>query len=232
LIDPGKLSRVNLYLQACEDVQQILAVYGSWLSRFRGCLDRSVQEVGGYWEPPDHPDFAIVDACVRTGHVRALAGADASRWPAVKGSLRLKIVSFCGLHLYTLGGQRIRTRSWPRNIKTDQPMCGPKEEWVSSPLWGHDPTARSYEISVLLDIDLGTRTLRKASLAAIDWGEDDKGREIYYEEEIPPPAMTGYDGSGPSGDPHRPGRGLGSPPDDDFNDLLADGEGVTGSDPA
>lgn len=221
---------MNLHHQACEDVQQILAVYGSWLSRFRGCLDRSVEEVGGYWEAPDHPDFAIIDACVRTGHVRALAGADASRWPAEKGSLRLKIVSFCGLHLYTPDGQRIRTRSRPRNMKTDQPMRAPKEEWVSSPLWGHDPATRPFEVSVLLDIDLGTKTLYMASLAAINWGEDDKGREIYYEEEIRPSAMTGFDDSGPSGGPAGPRPG--SPLDDDFNDLLGDREEATGSDPA
>jgi hypothetical protein len=104
------------------------------------------------------------------------------------------------------------------------------EEWVPTPLWGHDPFVAPYELSVLLDIDLGTKTLYMASLAAIDWGEDDKGREIYYEEEIPPPAMTGFDGSGPDGGPARPGPS--SPLDDDFNDMLDDGEEVTGSDPA
>ena len=224
---------MDLHRQGRNDVQRLLAVHGSWLSRYRGCLDQAVQEAGGYWEAPDHPDFVAVDPCIRTGHIRALAGAVVSRWPARQASLRLKITSFCGLHLYTPAGQRIRTRTRPRNTKTGLPMRAPKEEWVSGPpLWGYDPIAQPYEVSVLLDIALGTKTLYMASLAAIDWGEDDKGREIYYEEEIPPPVAAGFDDSGPDGSQGGPGSGLNSPLDDDFNDLLGDGEEVAGPDPA
>lgn len=222
-----KLSCVDLHQPGREDVQRILRAYGPWLSRFRGCLDQAVQETGGYWEAPNHPDFAVIDSCVRTGHVRALAGADAIRWPAQKASLRLKITPFCGLHLYTSDGQKIRTRSRPRNAKTGLPMRAPKDGYAR-PLWGHDPSAQPYEISVLLDIDLGTKTLYRASLAAIDWGVDDKGREIYYEEEILPPA-TGFNESETEG-PDAPESGFGSPLDD-FTDLLGNGEEV-GPDPA
>lgn len=220
---------MNLHDQGRQDVQEILAAYGRWLSRFRGCLDQSVQEVGGYWEAPDHPDFAALDSCVRTGHVRALAAADVTRWSAQKASLRLKITSFCGLHLYTQEGQRIRTRTRPRKLKTGQSMRAAAEQWVCDPLWG-DPAVESYEISVLLDIDLGTKTLYKASLAAIDWGEDNKGKQIYYEEEIPPPATTGFDDLDPDARPGGPLRGPSLL--DDFKDLLGSGEGVVGTDPA
>jgi hypothetical protein len=106
------------------------------------------------------------------------------------------------------------------------------DEWVISPLFGHDPTAQPYEISVLLDIDPGTKTLYMASLAAIDWGEDNRGREIYYEEQIPPPAMTGSDDSGSGGSPGGAGSDSPSSLDDDFRDFLGDGEGVSETDPA
>src|SRR5258708_2265459 len=99
-------------------------------------------------------------------------------------------------------------------------------------LRGYDPPDNPYEVSVLLDIDLGTKTLYMASLAAIDWGKDDRGREIYYEEEIPPPAVAGFNDPGSDGSLGGPGLGPSSPPDDDFNDLLGDGEEVTGTDPA
>lgn len=232
MVGPGKLSGVNLHPVGRDDVQRILAAHGSWLSCYRGCLDQAVQEAGGYWEAPDHPDFACIDASVRTGHVRVLAGAVASRWPAHSASLRLKITSFCGLHLYTPEGQRIRTRSRPRDLRTGLPLRAPKGWVPEAPLWGHDPYAHSYEVSVLLDIDLGTKTLYKASLAAIDWGKHRRGREIYYEEEIPPPAVTDLGDSGPSGGPGRSGPGFGSLMDDDFHDFLRDGEEVAGPDPA
>lgn len=223
---------MNLHGQGREDVRKILAVHGLWLSRYRGCLDQAVQEVGGYWEAPDHPDFAAIDPCVRTGHVRTLTAVVVARWPAQKATLRLKVTPFCGLHLYTPEGQRIKTRSRPRTRKTGQPMRAPKGEWIiGPPLWGHDPTAQPYEVSVLLDIDLGTKTLYKASLAAIDWGDDNKGREIYYEEEIPPPAAMGFNDPGSDAGAGGPGPSR-SPLDDDFTDLLGGGEGVAGTDPA
>lgn len=232
LVGPGKLARVNLHEQGREDVQRILAAYGPWLTRFRGCLDQAVQESGGYWEAPERPDFAAIDPCVRTGHVRTLAAAVAKGWPARKGSPRLKVGSFCAVHLYTQEGQRIRTRTRPRSRKTRQPMRAPKMEWASAPpLWGHDPSAQPYEISVLLEIDLGTKTLYMASLAAIDWGDDDKGREIYYEEEIPPPAVAGFDDPDPKASPDESLRSS-SLLDDDFKDLLGSGEGVAETDPA
>lgn len=81
-----------------------------------------------------------------------------------------------------------------------------------------------------MDINLGTKTLQKASVAAIDWGEDDKGREIYYEEEIPAPPMEGFDDSGEGGTLTRPDSG--GPPVDDFSDLLNEEGEETGTDPA
>lgn len=232
LVWPGKISGVNLHRQARADVQRILVAHGPWLSSYRGCLDQSVQEVGGYWEAPAHPDFVSIDPCIRTGHVRALAGAVASRWPRQRASLLLKITPFCGLHVYTPDGQRIRTRTRPRNLQTGLPMRASKEKWVQGPpLWGHDPAAQSYELSVLLDIDLGTKTLFMASLAAIDWGAHDKGREIYYEEEIPPPAVTGLGDSGPCSDASGSELNPDSPLDD-FDDMLDNGEEEAGTDPA
>jgi hypothetical protein len=232
LVEPGKLSRVNLHRLGRDDVQWILADHGPFLSCYRGCLDHCVQEAGGYWEAPSHPDFVSIDPCTRTAHVRALAGAVVSQWPQGGASLRLKVTPFSGLHLYTPDGQRIRTRSRPRDLKTGLSMRMAKDWTLAAPLWGHDPFAQPYELSVLLDIDLGTKTLYMASLVAIDWGTDDKGREIYYEEEIPPPAVAGFDDSGPDGGPGRPGPNSGPSLDDDFIDLLGDGKGVAGSNPA
>lgn len=109
-------------------------------------------------------------------------------------------------------------------------------EYEQPPLIEDDPSLEdglfgpTYEISILMDIDLGTKTLRKASLAAMDWGEDDKGREIYYEEEIPAPPMAGLGGSGPDGT--MPGPGSGGSLDDDFGDLLNEDGEDTGTDPA
>jgi hypothetical protein len=80
-------------------------------------------------------------------------------------------------------------------------------------LFGRPP----YEVSVLMDIDLGTKTLQKASVAAIDWGEDDKGREV-------------VDDSGLGGPIPRPDSG-GSLVDD-FSDLLDEEGEDTGTDPA
>jgi hypothetical protein len=229
LVGPGKLSCVNLHVQGRGDVQQVLADHGPWLSCYRVCLDQCVQEAGGYWEEPGHPEFLNVDPCTRSAHVRALAGAVVARWPSTVGSLRLKVVSFSGLHLYTPDGQRIRTRTRPRIPKSHLRMHASEQQWIMEPLPGFDPVVQTYELSVLLDIDLGTKTLYKAALAAIDWGVDDKGREIYYEEEIPPPA-AGYGDSGPGGSGREPYSG--PPVDDDFDDMLDNGEEVTGSDPA
>lgn len=219
---------MNLHKQAEEDVERILARYGTWLSGFRGCLDRGVQEAGGYWEDPN-VDFRLMDPCTRSGHVRAYAGGLAVKLPDGEAALRLKIVSFSGLHLFTSDGQRIRTRTRPRNTKTGLPMRVGKS-WADSPLWGHDPSAQPYEISVLVDIDMRTKTLAMASLAAIDWGEDDKGREIYYEQEISAPPLAGMGDSGSGGLPVRPNPS--GPLDDDFADYLGEGDDSVGSNPA
>jgi hypothetical protein len=106
----------------------------------------------------------------------------------------------------------------------------PQDDQLATPLWGYDPSAQPYEISVLLDIDLRTKTLAMASLAAMDWGEDDKGREIYFELEIPAPPMTGFGDTGADESPVPPGSG--PLPQDDFGDLLNEGEEDVGSDPA
>ena len=107
----------------------------------------------------------------------------------------------------------------------EQPSLSEGDPFLEGTLFGP-----AYEISVLIDIDLGTKALRKASLAALDWGEDDKGREIYYEEEIPPSPMTSFGGSGLGG--IMPGPGSGTPTDDDFSDFLDEGREETGTDPA
>ena len=212
---------MDLHGKPEEDVRRILAAYGAWLSWFRGRLDRAVQEAGGYWEDPNL-DLLSVDPCLRAGHVRQLAATMSGRWPKEGAALRLKVVSFAGIHLYTGEGQRIRTRSRPRNTKTGLPMR-PTKSWSETPLFGYDPDAQPYEISVLMDIDLGTKTLAAAWLTAIDWGADDKGREIHYEEEIPAPPLDGYGYGDTNADdaPKEPGSGgLG------FGDLLDEEEGT------
>ena len=203
----GKLSLMDLHRQAECAVKRILAVHGPDLSSFRGYLDLAVPEAGAYWEEPGSPNFVSIDPCVRTGHVRQWAAGQAARGKNGLPTLRLRVVSFAGLHLYTPDGQRIRTRTRPTSKKTGLPMratrgvsdplfeCEPassrqESPGGSEPLFGHDAAAVPYELSVLMDMDLGTKTLRAAWLAAIDWGTDDKGKIIYYEEEIPAPPMA------------------------------------------
>ena len=83
-----------------------------------------------------------------------------------------------------------------------------------------------------MDIDLGSKTLRAASVAAIDWGSDDKGRKIYYEEEIPAIAMVGRSGVGDDGRLPTASDGWDEPDSGGFDEFLSDeGEG-TGSGPA
>jgi hypothetical protein len=98
-------------------------------------------------------------------------------------------------------------------------------------LFGYDPTAQPYEISILADIDLGSKTLRGMSLAAINWGPDDKGRTIYYEEAIPaiPMGRLGGPDDGKT-QPSMPGGWNG--PGSGFEDFLRDEGEETGSDPA
>ncbi len=224
----GKLAHVNLYVQAARDVQSVLASYRTHLIAIRGHLDVAVQEAGGYWEKPNL-EFILLDPCTRNGHVRAVAGAQAMidrtslSIPEDEDYLDLRIVSFSGLHFYNKYGRRIRTRSRPRDARTNRPLRVSKSGYTP-PLWD-DGTSESYEISILFDVDLQTKTLRDAYLAAIDWGTDDKGREIYYETEIPPPS-TGTGGLGLGGPQPQP-RPIG-PPDDDFNDLLGQDEDVDG----
>lgn len=236
---------MDLRQLAEQDVRRILAAHGTDLGNIRGCLDLSTQETGGYWEDPN-PDFVSIDPCVRTGHIRQLAVGQLLRRAAAKAvlcTLRLKVKSFAALHLFTPEGQRIRTRTRPVVRKTGKPMRAADESeplisdedlqglpGVDETLFGYDPLARPYEISILMDIDLGAKTLTAASLAAIDWGKDDKGRKIYYEEEIPamPMQLGGpTSGSNPPSTPdgwNSPGTG--------FEDFLRDeGEG-TGSVPA
>lgn len=225
---------MDLHRQAREDVRRILSAHDAWLSAYRGFLDLGVQDAGGYWEVPN-VDFVSIDPCVRSGHVRQFAAGLVGKLADCESPLRVRMRAFAGVHLYTPGGDRIRTRSWPRSRKTgllmqastyEQPPLLEDDPSFEDGLFGRPP----YEVSVLMDIDLGTKTLRKASVAAIDWGEDDKGQEIYYEEEIPAPPMEAVDDSGLGGPIPRPYSG--GPLVDDFSDLL-DEEGVnTGTDPA
>jgi hypothetical protein len=76
---------------------------------------------------------------------------------------------------------------------------------------------------VLVDLDLATKTLRTAVLAAIDWGQDDKGKEIYYEEEIPATPMEGFGGA-VGGTPAPSAGGWGGGSGTGFEDLLQDDE--------
>jgi hypothetical protein len=241
----GKLSGMDLHQQAARDVKRILAAHGPDLISFRGCLELAVPEAGAYWEEPDNPDFVSIDPCVRTGHVRQWAAGQTARRKTGKPTLRLRVVSFAGLHLYTPDGQRIRTRTRPTSKKTGLPLratsgmseplfeYGPAEpphraSGGREPLFGHDPVAQPYELSVLMDMDLGTKTLGGAWLAAIDWGSDDKGKAIYYEEEIPPlPMMLNGHGGGTALPPGSEG-----PAEDGFGDFLADEGEETGTDPA
>lgn len=224
---------MNLHQQAREDVRRLLSTHDTWLSGFRGALDLSVQETGGYWEIPN-VDFVSMDPSVRTGHVRQFTAGLLGKLNSCESPLRVRVASFAALHLYTPDGQRIRTRSWPRSRKTglliqasthEQPFLVEDDPSLDDALFGSP-----YEISILMVIDLGTKTLQKASLAAIDWGDDDKGREIYYEAEIPALPMEGFDDSGEDGTIIGPDSG-GSPADD-FGDFLDEEEEETGTDPA
>lgn len=128
---------MDLHRQAREHVRRVLGAHGTWLSAYRGCLDLGVQEAGGYWEIPN-VDFVSIDACVRTGHVRQFAAGLLGKLTGHESPLRVRVVSFAGLHLYTPDGQRIRTRSRPRSSKTGLPMRASTHE--QPPLPGDDPS--------------------------------------------------------------------------------------------
>jgi hypothetical protein len=240
---------MNLHQQAESDVRRLVSAHRSDFSIVRGCLDMAVQETGGYWEHPN-PEFLSIDASVRAGHIKQLAAGFITRRKVAKAvaatpplpTLRLRIRGFAGLHLYTPDGQRIRTRLRPVTGKNRSPMHASQGDSdalfeydevrrasVPKPLFGHDAGAKPYEVSILMDIDLGTKTLKAAWLAAIDWGPHDRGRVIYYEEEIPAPPMAGT--SGPDGGTPVP-PGAGGPPEDGFGDFLGQEGEETGTDPA
>jgi hypothetical protein len=242
---------MDLWQQAEQDVKRILAAHGSDLGSIRAHLDLAVQETGGYWEDPN-PDFVSIDPSVRTGHIRQLAAGQVAQRGTGKlalCTLRLKVASFAALHLFTPEGQRIRTRKRPTIRITGKPMRPTDVSSEPEPLFGddtegrgvlddaetlfgYDPSAQPYEISILMDIDLGTKTLTAASVAAIDWGKDDKGRKIYYEEEIPAIPMEELNGpAGGSNPPSAPG-GWDASGGNGFEDLLRDEGEETGSDPA
>lgn len=238
---------MDLLPQAIRDVKEIMAANGEDLRKIRTYLDLSVQESGGYWEEPN-VDFVSIDPSVRAGHVRQLTAGQVSRQsakaPALR-TLRLKVLSFAGLHLYTGQGRKIRVRNRPFDRRTGRPIRALDAEYRPEPmfgedlvsigknatLFGYDPSALPYEISVLMSVDLATKTLIAAALAAIDWGPDDKGREIYYEEEIPATPMAGFGDGGADDTPTPPG-GWGGEPGSGFEDLLRDEEEGTGSGPA
>jgi hypothetical protein len=237
---------MDLRQRAEQEVKDMLAAYGQDLGTIRAVLDLGTQETGGYWEFPN-TDFASIDPCVRAGHIRQLAAGRVcvQGWSApVLHTLRPKRGSFAALHLYTPQGQRVRVRKRPPDRRTGLPMRASSEPDLFSDtsdsggapedadtLFGYGASAQPYEISILMDIDLGTKTLKAAWLAAIYWGKDDKGQKIYYEEEIPAASLGmlgGPGGGSPSGTP-----GEWNPPSGSgFEDLLREeGEG-TGSDPA
>jgi hypothetical protein len=229
---------MDLQRRAAQHVKRLMAAHGGDLSTIRGCYDLSTQETGGYWEYPN-TDFLIIDPSVRSGHIRQLTAGEVSKrseaQPALR-TLRLKVVSFAGLHLYPPTGERIRVRRRPFD-RTGKPMRAPNPAFCTEPLFGedldspgedgtlfgYDPDAQPYEISVLVDLDLATKTLRTAVLAAIDWGQDDKGKEIYYEEEIPATPMEGFGGA-VGGTPAPSAGGWGGGSGTGFEDLLQDDE--------
>jgi hypothetical protein len=189
-----------------------------------------------------------IDPSVRAGHVRQLTAGQVYKQSAktpVLRTLRLKVVSFAGLHLYTEQGCKIRIRNRPVDRKTGRRIRALGAEYQPEPLFGEDlvsasetetlfgynSSAQPYEISVLMSVDLGTKTLIAAALAAIDWGPDDKGRQIYYEEEIPATPMAGFDAGGADPTPP-PSGGWGGGPGTGFEDLLRNEEEGTGSGPA
>jgi hypothetical protein len=246
---------MNLHEQAREDVRDVLAAHGVELGQHVTCFDLSVQEAGGYWEDPN-PDLANVDPGIRSGHFRQFAAGLAARAAQVragKPTLRLRLRSMAGYHLLTPDGQKIRVRMRPVSGRSRRPMRatasdseltfdydltagrqdpGPGERGEAAApgvLFGYDPSARPYEISVLLEVDLGTKTLASAWLAAIDWGKDDRGKMIYYEEQIPavPLDGTGQPGGGTAGTP-----GPQSPAGLGFEEFLKDEGEETGSGPA
>jgi hypothetical protein len=239
---------VNLRRQAEQDVNRILTANGSDLATIRSHLDTAVQDADGYWEVPN-PDFASIDGGVRAAHIRQLAAGLVD--PRTLLTLRLRIGRFSAFHLLTPDGWTMRTRKRPTGRKTGKPMrpAGPGSQMeplfevggdsaeageTGETLFGYDPSTRPYEISILMDIDLATGTLKAAYLAAIDWGEDDNGREIYYEAEIPAQPMQGRQ-SGPdgTGSPSSTPSGWKGPQGSSgFEEFLHDeGEG-TGQDPA
>lgn len=237
---------MDLRSKAERDVKHALATYGPDFIKLRSALELAVQEAGAHWEHPNL-ELSLIDACVRSGHVRQLAAGHLLRGRMGEVTLGVKLVPFAGIHLYTPGGQRIRTRSRPVTGRDRRPMrpdvfhADPlfdleigdqtgEETEQSEVLFGHAPSAEPYELDVLLDLDVITKTLTMASLAAIDWGPDDKGKMIYYEEEIP--ASTIALPSGPNGDGTPVPPGAEGPADDGFGDFLADEGDETGIDPA
>jgi hypothetical protein len=234
---------MNLHEQARGDVLDVLAAHSAALGQHVTCFDLSVQEAGGYWEDPN-PDLANVDPGVRGAHIRQYAAGLAKRVQGGKPTLRLRMRPMAGYHLLAPDSRKIRVRMRPVTGRRRRPMRaaddseltfdydmttrqqdpGPLENAeaaASGVLFGYDPSAQPYEISVLLDVDLGTKTLASAWLAAIDWGSDDRGKMIYYEEQIM--AMP-LDDTGEPG-PRDPGN-LG------FEEFLKDEGEDTGSDPA
>jgi hypothetical protein len=205
----------------------------------RGFYDLSTQETGGYWEHPN-TDFLAIDPGVRSGQIRQLTAGEVSKRSKdlpVLQTLRLKVVSLAGLHLYAPTGERIRVRQRPVDRRTGKPMRAPDQTFYAEPLFGedlvspgedgtlfgYDPDTQPYEISVLVDLDLGTKTLRAAALAAIDWGQDDRGKEIYYDEEIPATPMEGFGGA-VDGTPAPSAGGWGGGSGTGFEDFLRDEE--------
>lgn len=238
---------MNLRRLAEQDVTRILTANSADLGNVRSHLDSAVQDADGYWEDPN-PDFASIDGGVRAAHIRQLAAGLVDQRDL--RTLRLRIGRFSAFHLLTPDGWTMRTRKRPTDRKTGRPMRPQDPGSQMDPLFvidedsaeggetgetlfGYDPSTRPYEISILMDIDLATGTLRAAYLAAIDWGEDDKGREIYYEAEIPAQPMQGRQ-SGPDGvgGPSSTPSGWTGPQGSGFEEFLHDeGEG-TGQDPA
>lgn len=209
---------MDLHDRPRQVVQQILDSYGSWLSSYRGYLDVAVQEVGAIWEPR-FPELGDVDACVTAGDVRQRAYASLlEEWKESNAPFRVKLVAFAGLHLYTPEGRRITTRKYPQDARTNAKIPVTEPPLV---LFGEDPRADPFDISVLWDLDFNAKTLRSAHLAAIDWKdlEGDKGPPILYHAELISPLAIG--------EVHKPRREEHKPSmvelQDDFEDWLDDG---------
>ncbi|MFF4198249.1 hypothetical protein [Nonomuraea sp. NPDC001831] len=212
-----------------EAVQQYLQCYGDHLSIVRDLLDASIQDAAAYWEE-EIPNFRDMDPCSRASHIRQYFSANWRSPNDLKHVLKLEVRFNNGLHLFAPNDVRMRIKTRPKNPKNGLPLD--VTEWVvQEDLFGNEVGSGPYEFAVLWTIDFNASALGTATLAAVDFGQDDNGPAIiYHEEEIPQLSTArGSRDNDDARDIHSESAGPGT---DDFNEFLEDdGEGY-GQDPA